>query len=476
MEIFEIFYHFIIGFQDEITYLSWAILFFGTTQNLIYLIQLFIAALDLAPAKLRNQEDYIWWMVTPDAAMPVSMIIPAYNEEKVIINTVSSMLAMHYPIFEVIVVNDGSSDKTLKILIESFDLSPTERFYENKLEHKNIRCLYTSKNHPNLIVIDKENGGRSDALNAGIDVSRHPLFCTVDADSMLDAFSLLKIVQPFIADPERVVATGGTVRILNGCKVENGVVKEVKISKKILPLLQTVEYIRAFLVGRVAWSHIRILTIISGAFAVFKRDITIQVGAFNTKTIGEDFEVIMRIHEYCLRTKRKYEMHFIPQPVCWTEAPEDLRSLKNQRIRWHQGCLEVFFRYLKMFMNPRYGRIGMIAYPIMFGIDVLGPLVELLGYVLLPTFYIMGALDTSLILLFILIFIILGIFISISSLILEEISLKRFNSAKDLLTLGTVAIIENFGYRQLNTIWRIIGWWRFLTKKQSWGKIRRVGV
>ncbi|MEJ2669573.1 MAG: glycosyltransferase family 2 protein [Gammaproteobacteria bacterium] len=385
-------------------------------------------------------------------------------------------MGTQYPSFEVIVVNDGSKDCTLQVLIDQYQLEKTDRFYENHLIHKEIRGIYTSSIYPNLVVVDKENGGRSDALNTGIDVSRNPLFCTLDADSLLDPSALLKTVQPFIDKPDEVVATGGTVRILNGCDVENAVIKQVRLTRKLLPLFQVIEYIRAFLMGRLAWSRIGILTIISGAFAVFRRDIAVHVGGFSSTTIGEDFELVMNIHKYCRKNKRNYEMRFVPEPVCWTEVPETMKVLSSQRIRWQQGSLEVFFKHREMFLNPKYGRIGLIAYPLIFIFDILGPLAELAGYVLLPLFYLLGALNAEFMIAFLCLFFVFGVFISTMSLVLEEISLKRFSHAKGLLILGFAAIIENFGYRQYNNIWRIIGWWRFILKKQVWGNMTRVGM
>ncbi|MFT5810688.1 MAG: cellulose synthase/poly-beta-1,6-N-acetylglucosamine synthase-like glycosyltransferase [Rubritalea sp.] len=461
-------------FQTEIVYISYGILAIGLFQNCIYFLQIPLAAVELLRMKLRKPDEHTSWLVSSDITLPISIVIPAYNEEVTIEGTVIATLGTQYPSFEVIVVNDGSKDSTLKVLIYQFQLKKTERFYETRLPHKEIRGIYTSSIYPKLVVVDKENGGRSDALNAGIDVSRNPLFCTLDADSLLDPSALLKTLQPFIDRPDEVVATGGTVRILNGCEVENGVIKQVRLTRKILPLFQVVEYLRSFLMGRLAWSRVGILTIISGAFSVFRRDIVVTVGGFSRSTIGEDFELIMKLHKYCRKNKRKYEMCFVPEPVCWTEVPETMDVLGSQRIRWQQGALEVFFKHREMFMNPKYGRIGMIAYPLVLIIDVLGPLAELAGYVVVPLFYLLGTLSIEFMIAFLCLFFVFGVCISTMSLVLEEISLKRFSDPKSLLILSVAAIIENFGYRQYSNVWRIIGWWRFIRKKQVWGTMTRV--
>ena len=455
---------------------SYALLALGLVQNFIYLMQIPLAAVELLRTKRREKDDHTWWLVRSDITLPISIVIPAYNEEVTITNTLVATLATQYPSFEVIVVNDGSKDKTLQVMIENFALQKAERYFETALRHKVPRGIYRSAIYPNLIVADKENGGRSDALNLGIDLARYPIFCTLDADSLIDPSALLKAVTPFVEKPETIVATGGTIRVSNGCGVENGQVVEVRLPRKLLPLLQVVEYMRAFLMGRLAWSNLGILTIISGAFSVFRRDLAIQAGGFDASTIGEDFELVLKIHKYCLKHKIPYEMEFVPEPVCWTEVPESMEVLRSQRIRWHQGGLEVFFRHKEMFLNPRFGRIGLLAYPIMLIFDVLGPLAELIGYVMVPICYALGILSAEFVFAYICMFFVFGVFVSTMSLVLEEVSLRRFRHARDLLLLAFIAIVENFGYRQYNNIWRLVGWWRFLRKKQQWGNMRRLGT
>ena len=461
-------------YQDEILLFSYGILALGTAQNLVYLLQIPLAAMELLRMKLREQDDHSWWLMTSDITIPISIIIPAFNEEVTIANTVDAALATHYPSFEVVIVNDGSTDKTLETLIQRYRLRKTERFHEGRLGHKQLYGIYTSEIFDNLVIIDKENGGRSDALNAGIDVSRNPLFCTLDADSLLDPSALLKTIQPFIEEPDKVVATGGTVRVSNGCAIENGAITHVGLPRNLLALFQVVEYLRAFLMGRLAFSRLGLLTIISGAFSVFRRDMAVQVGGFATGTIGEDYELVMRIHRHCLENGLEYKIQFVPEPVCWTEVPESLRVLRSQRIRWQQGALEVFFKHRRMFMNPSYGRIGMVAMPLSLIFDVLGPLAELGGYILVPLFYCLGVLNTDLMIAFVCLFFVFGVLISTATLILEELALKRFSRPSDLALLALIAVIENFGYRQYNNVWRIVGWYRYLCGKQVWGTMTRV--
>lgn len=446
----------------------------GVTQNAISLIQLLVATHAMRRKSETENSETLWQQRAPSAP-PISMIAPAYNESASIVESTRSMLSIRYPHCEVLVVNDGSKDDTLQKLIDNFALRPSARDFETITPHKPIRQIYQSRKYPNLIVIDKENGGKADALNAGINICRSPLFCSVDADSMLEADALLHAVQPFLSKPDTVIAVGGTIRVANGCRVRGGKVVSVGLPRDLLPMLQTVEYTRAFLIARVAMSELGVLTMISGAFGIFSRPAAIAVGGYDTNTVGEDYELVMRMHRYHQEQSIPYEIVTVAEPVCWTEAPNTLRVLSRQRKRWQRGSLETFFRHIRMLGNPRYGRIGMLGMPFSLLVDVLGPPVEVLGYLLVPVLWISGLLNPDFAVAFLALTFVFGVFISAGSLALEEISLHRIPKAKDLLRLIFGIFIENFGYRQLNNIWRIQGWWEFLRKKKSWGEMTRTG-
>lgn len=463
--------------RQGFVHFSYFVLAVGMFQNAIYLLQLPLAALELFSLRTRDQESHTWWLSHSDITQPISILVPAYNEGVTIINGVHSTLALQYPIYEVIVINDGSTDDTLEKLIAEFQLEPSPRSYELLAPCQTIRQIYNSPIYRNLIVVDKVNGGgKADALNAGLNITRYPTFCTVDADSLLEPSALLKAVQPFIDDPEHTIAVGGTVRALNGCRVKNGVVTEVKLPQKLLARFQAVEYLRAFLMGRLAWNRLGILTIVSGAFAVLQREAAIAIGGFRTSNMGEDYDLILRLHRHMRDSGQQYNIEFVPEPVCWTEVPETLKVLRNQRVRWQQGALEGFFSNLGMFLNPRYGRIGVLAMPLSFVFDVLGPITEFSGYILIPLLYLIGIVELDIFLAFLGLLFVLGIFISVMSLVLEEMSLKRFPQARSLVKLALIAVLENFGYRQLNNVWRVVGWWRFLKKGKAWGDMTRVGI
>jgi cellulose synthase/poly-beta-1,6-N-acetylglucosamine synthase-like glycosyltransferase len=456
--------------------MAYTMMAIGFLQSVIYTIQLPLAYLELSIQKYREIRTQSWHLITADITIPISILVPAYNEEVTVVQNVLSMLALKYPEFEVIVVNDGSKDDTIGVLKREFSLKDLHRPYEVVAPHQPIRGIFTAPSYPNLVVIDKENGGKADAINAGLNVARYSLFCTVDADSLLEADALVKAVQPFIDKPKTMIAVGGTVRIANGCVVHHGKVEKIRVPRNILARFQVVEYIRAFLIGRLAWSRVGILTIISGAFGVFKRSVALEVGGYSVDAIGEDLDLVLKMHQLMHRQKRPYDIQFIPEPVCWTEVPETLTILRKQRLRWQRGALQGFFRYAGMTMNPRYGRVGIFAFPIIFLLDILGPLNEFLGYILMPIFFALGTIEKEVFLAFLAIYFSLGIFISVFSLILEELSLRRFPRASDLLVLAYMAILENFGYRQLNNFWRVKSLFLFLLgRKQEWGQMTRKG-
>ncbi len=457
--------------------ISIAILGIGIVMNLISLVQIPAAFRELRKHSKVEDTESVWEVLISDVAIPVSILVPAYNEQNTIVDNVRSMLFLQYPDLEIVVVNDGSSDETLARLIDALSLRPVSRAHELQLRHAAIRGTYASNAYPGLLVVDKENGrSKADAINAGINFARKPLFCVVDADSLLETESLLRTVRPFMENPDGMVAVGGTVRVLNGCKVENGQVVQVALPQSFLPLAQSLEYIRAFLVTRLAWSHWGMLSIISGAFGMFRRDLALEVGGFDASSHGEDYDFIVRLHRYMLSRKQPYEMRYVPEPVCWTEVPEDLKTLSAQRRRWQRGAMQVLAANRDMVGNPRFGKFGLLGLTHNILVDVVGPVAEIAGFVLLPLFFLIGAVDAPFMLAFIGLFIVFGVFYSVTSLILEEMELRRTPYASDLLRIGLIAVVENFGYRQLNNIWRIRGLWEFITGNHSWGEMHRKGA
>jgi cellulose synthase/poly-beta-1,6-N-acetylglucosamine synthase-like glycosyltransferase len=406
---------------------------------------------------------------------PISLLVPAYNEASTIASSVRSMLQLQYSELEIIVINDGSRDDTLQVLKDEFGLLPFPEAYRVQIETKPINGIFRSTRYPNLRVIDKVNGGKADSLNAGINASRYPLFCGVDADSILQRDSLQKVVKPFLHDPT-VVATGGTVRVANGCDVRGGFLTSVGLPRNIWALFQVVEYLRAFLFGRLGWSAINGMLIISGAFGVFRKEAVILAGGYRPKTIGEDMELVVRMHRVLRERRQPYRIEFVPEPVCWTEAPEDLATLRNQRIRWQRGLSESLSSNWGLMFSCNGGVPGWFAFPFMVLFEWLGPLVELGGYVFMAVAFALDWISWGAAGIFLFVAIGLGIMLSASGLLLEEMSFQIYPKGRHLAWLGLIVIIENFGYRQLNSYWRLVGLWRWATQKEaSWGVMTRKG-
>jgi cellulose synthase/poly-beta-1,6-N-acetylglucosamine synthase-like glycosyltransferase len=401
---------------------------------------------------------------------PLSILVPAFNEEKTIVSTVSSLLELQFPEYELIIINDGSNDNTLQRLIEGFSLVIIEKPIRLVIPHLAIRQTYISPEYPNILVIDKENGGKSDALNAGINAAKFPLFCTVDADSLLESDSLVRVARLFVEDRE-VIATGGIVRVLNGCEVEKGVVRSVRAPKGILECFQAVEYTKGFFSGRTAWSHLRSLLIISGTFGLFRKDLVMAIKGFR-KCVGEDMDLVVRLHRHCLNNKIPYKIAFVPDPVCWTQVPSDIMSLLKQRNRWHRGLIDSLIHNLRMMLNPRYGIVGLFAFPYFLFIEALGPIFEFIGYFAFAVLLVLGKVNLEYGILFFLVSVLWGTWINLGSILLDNLVYRRYNGVRDILKLALFSFLEFFGYRQLITGDRLLAMF-FFWEKKTWGKQKR---
>jgi len=410
-----------------------------------------------------------------EAYLPVSILVPTYNEEKTIAASVRSFLALHYPQFEVIVVVDGPKDRTLEVLKEAFGLVQVEWVFRRALPTKPIRGVYRSLFHPNLLVVDKENGGKADALNAGLNFARYPLFCAVDADSLLDPQALLRASRLFLED-ERVLAVGGTVRPLNGARVREGIVEELHLPPGFLEKMQVIEYARAFFMGRAGWSAMDALLIISGAFGLFRRAEALRVGGYRTDTVGEDMELVVRLHRRAREEGRDYRILYTPDPICYTEVPSDWTTLRRQRNRWHRGLWEVLLAHRAMLFNPRYGRLGLLAMPYFLLFEALGPVVEGLGYLLLPAFYLLGMLNLDFALLFLLLALGYGVLLSQLAIGMEALLLKRYPRLWDRVALLFLSVAEVLGYRQVLALERFLATFQVLRRRGQWGEMRRKGL
>ena len=444
------------------------------TLNSLYLLFAIVAFFELRRHRRRSTARDLDVIVRSPATPTISLIVPAYNEAATLGQSLRALLLLNYPEYEVVVVNDGSTDGTLDTAIQAFDLVRADVPHKCTLQTQAIRAVYRSLTYRDLVVIDKANGGKADAINAGVNAARHELVCVIDADSLLEEHALTRAVLPFVEDPT-TIAAGGIIRIANGCRVEDGRVMSVGLPSSPLACFQVTEYLRAFLAGRVAQSVMNGLLIISGAFGLFRRDALISVGGFRTDTVGEDMEVIVRMHRLFRERREKYRIVFRPDPVCWTEVPEDIRVLARQRNRWQRGTLQTLSHHRQMLLNPRYGTVGMAALPYFVVFEALAPAIELAGYVVTLAACLLGWLDWRFAELMFLAAVAYGALISIAAVVLEEVSFRKYPRLVDLLRLTAYGAAENFGYRQLTLWWRLRGSYDFLRGRGEWGVMARRG-
>jgi cellulose synthase/poly-beta-1,6-N-acetylglucosamine synthase-like glycosyltransferase len=453
--------------------IEWTFLAYFAAINVAYLVQCLFAVRSIRRYLKSSSVDDL------DPAystvhLPISLVVPAYNESKSIVTSVKALLQLEYPDFEVVVVNDGSTDDTLEKLIAAFQLYLYPEAYRKQVPCRTIRATYRSARYRNLRVVSKENGGsKADASNAGINICRNPLVAMVDADGVLQRNSLIRAVRPFLENPE-TVAAGGAIRIANGCTLRDGFLEKVALPRNPLALMQVLEYLRSFLFGRMGWEPLGAVLIVSGAFGVFRRTTLIEVGGFNPEALGEDMELIVRIHRVMKKQRRRYHIAFIPDPVCWTDAPETLKDLGNQRARWHHGLGQALMLNRWLILNPRGGTVSWLAIPFYVLFELLGPVIEALGFVLFVTGAALQLIAWADAAAFLVLALSLGMLQSVCAIMLEEFSFPMYRRPRDLALLYAAALLENFGYRQLTVWWRLRGLFRWLTgRRHKWGTIAR---
>lgn len=465
---------FVLDFNYFIAYYSLAV-------NSSYLLLLLCSFLAL------NHQAKYWhlkkpsFLFRPRILPSISIIAPAYQEEASIVESVNSLLSLHYPNYEVIVVNDGSTDNTLNNLIRHFDLEKVDRFVPKRLQANPVRGIYASKKIPKLLVVDKSNGGKADALNVGINLSQKEFFCGIDADSLLEKDSLTKLASMIIDAPSEPVAIGGNIFPVNGCTVHKGALNSINIPKNHLARFQTIEYLRAFMAGRLGWAQLRSLLIISGAFGLFRKDPIVEVGGYLTSserykkdTVGEDMELVVRLNRHMREQKTPYSVLYAFNANCWTEVPESLSILHRQRDRWQRGLIDILYFHRTMQLNPRYGRIGLLSMPYFFLFELFGPFIEIQGYLMVIAAFFLGLLDLKIALLLFITTILLGVLVSVFSLVIVEKENNYFPGPY-MTTMLLYAFLENFGVRQMISFWRITGYFSALRQINAWGKMTRQG-
>ena len=474
--------------ESVVFWLTLAVAIYSVLINLSYVLLTGFAVGDLHGYRRRLEyAGYDQWFLDPNAR-GVSVLMPAYNESATIVQSVHAMISLRYPDFEVVVIDDGSTDDTRQTLIREFDMVPVPLVPSGRIPTVGeVEETYVSRRGShNLALVAKANGGKADALNAGINHARKELVCMVDADSLLDPQALLNVARPFADDPGHVVAAGGVVRVANGSRVERGRVTVPRMPRRWLSRIAVVEYLRAFLVGRAGWSRLGGLLIISGAFGVFRKDLLQDVGGMTVNSIGEDAELVVRIHQLLGDRRQEGEVVFVPEPVAWTEVPDTRRVLRKQRRRWHRGLAEIFLRHHSMLFRPRYGVIGMITMPWFLVFELLAPVVEVFGLLwFLLLLLLLGAgqwypelalVDPDVVLLLLAASVLFAVFVTLVALLAEELSFRRYRGLPDLFRAIGAAVEETFGYRQLNAFWRLGGLVEALRgTRHDWGDMTRRG-
>lgn len=454
-----------------------AIFYYALFVMISYVVLAFLSAVEMKSYLRKNSYvDYRQILVSPNAPS-VSILAPAYNEEATIVDNVRSLLSLHYSNFEVIIINDGSKDKSLETLIQNYDLELVDFALNEQLKTKPLRGVYKSKNpaYSKLTVVDKINGGKSDALNLGINISSKELILCIDVDCIVEQDAILRMVKPFMDESKRVIATGGVVRIANSCEVRDGRLIKVHLPDKIIPRFQVLEYIRAFLMGRMAWSRLNGLLLISGAMGLFDKEIVIKSGGYNHNTVGEDMELVVRMRRYMHEHDLSYRVVYIPDPLCWTESPSDLNILGRQRNRWTRGNIETLWTHRELFFNPRYGLLGLLSYPYWFFFEWLAPILEFLGLFIFITLALMGNINWEFSLILMTMVYLFAITLSTVAVLYEELSYQQYTSGKDLIKLLLIALVEPILYHPLNVYWAIRGNIDIITGKKSWGTMTRTG-
>lgn len=440
-----------------------------------YALMLLIAWRNLIISSAIDKKDADADYVNMYFAKPISIIVPAHNESSGILNSVYSLLNLQYPQTEIIIVNDGSTDDTQAKVIEAFNMVPVYQAMRIQITTNKIVQVFQSRTQPNLYLIEKAQGGKADALNAGINLAHYPYICSIDGDSILHKNALLRIMEPIISSNGEVIAAGGTIRVANGMDVDLGAFQAPEMYSKPIVLIQAIEYVRAFLIGRIALSRFNILLIISGAFSVFERQWVIDAGGYSTDMIGEDMELVVKLHRLIKERKAKKRITYVPDPVCYTEAPQSLSILRRQRRRWHQGLLASLLRHRDMLLNPAYGAIGLVALPYYWFVEAAGPVIEFIGLIYIVLSFFFGQVYFEFMLTLSVLFILYGVLYSIGAMILDALTTRVYPGLRLLFRMVVVTLTEIFWFRPQTVFWRLEGIYRTIRGNTDWGVMERIG-
>ncbi len=453
---------------------QYAVLVYFLLVNSFYLALLVSAATSMLRHSRVTRYEMRERLLASEVMPRMSILAPAYNEASTVTESVRALLTLRYQNLEVVLVNDGSADETLDILKREFELTPIHPVFRRQVDSAAVRGIYRSHVKPELIVVDKENGGKADSLNAALNVASGELICAIDADTLIESDALLRMVRPFL-ESDDVVAVGGTIRVANGSVVRGGRIVKAAAPRRPLPGVQVVEYLRAFLFGRLGWNRLGGNLIISGAFGLFRRDAMIAAGGYVHDTVGEDMELVANLRRRGIEHGGPKQVRFVPDPVAWTEVPDSLGVLGRQRDRWQRGLADVLWRHRRLLLNPRYGALGLVVMPYFVAVELCGPIIEALGLVGLAVSLPMGVVDLNFAIIIFLAAYGYGLILSAFTLLLEDLGARAYDRLSDRLVMLPWVVLESFGYRQLTVVWRLRGHWRYLRGRQDWGAMARSG-
>lgn len=432
--------------------------------NGFYLLLLLLTTPELFRRFKEIKASSLYELIGFDAAPPVSIIIPAYNETEVLLSSITSALQIQFPHFEVLVVDDGSTDQTLQRLIDTYQMFLVPVAFPLLLQTAPVKACFRSKLHPKLLVLHKENGGREDAINAGINASTTPFFIGIDADSFIEPDAIRRLMEHLLTKPH-ICAMGGTLCIANGCTVDKGRVKNIALPSAFLGKMQVIEYLKTFFFGRIGWNKLGGSPLISGGFGLFNKQAVVAIGGLK-KVLAGDLDLTLLLHKSMRDAKKNYSIDYLYDAIVWTDVPQTYSGLAKQRKRWHCSIIDVCWRYRRMMFNPKYGKVGFLQIPYLFFGEGLGPLVEGFGCLYLACCFSLGVLSLSFFWYFIAIAWGVSIMLTLAALLMQELFLQKYISIKNTLTLLFLTLIESFIYRPLTVWWRIEGFFRYFTKNR----------
>ena len=420
-------------------------------------------------------------ILSSEISPSISIIAPAYNESLNIVDNVRSLLSNHYVNYDVIIVNDGSKDNSLEKLIEAYDLVPIKYLVNDQISTQPLRKGIFKSTNPafdKLLVVDKENGGKADALNMGLNISESKYVACIDVDCLLLEDALLKMIKPFLEVTDfKVIATGGVIRIANSCIIKDGKLLEVNMPKKLLERSQIIEYLRSFLIGRMAWSRLNGLLVISGAFGLFDKKIAIDIGGYDTNTVGEDMEIIVRMRRYMEDSGEKYKVAYIPDPLCWTEAPDNYKIFISQRNRWTRGTIETLRTHRKIGFNPKYKSLGLFSYPYWFFFERLAPVVEVIGILYFGILMTLREVKWEYAFIFFMVAYLFTVLFTIVAIFSEELTFNQYKKRGTGFKLLLTGILEPFILHPIILYAAIRGNIDYyFNKNKKWGEMKRKGM